>query len=52
MKILVMCYRPPPFSGTIMENIKYGNLNASEIDVIKASKLVNSHKFIMDMERI
>lgn len=42
---------PHLFSGTIMENIKYGNLNASEIDVIKASKLVNSHKFIMDMEK-
>jgi ATP-binding cassette subfamily B protein len=42
---------PHLFSGTIKDNIKYGNLDATELDIIKASKLVNSHEFIMDMEK-
>lgn len=42
---------PHLFSGTIKENIQYGNLNANESDIIKASKLVNSHEFITAMEK-
>lgn len=42
---------PHLFSGTIKENIQYGNLNANESDIIKASKLVNSHEFIAAMEK-
>lgn len=42
---------PHLFSGTIKDNIKYGNLEATELDIIKASKLVNSHEFIIDMEK-
>ncbi|WP_246566414.1 ABC transporter ATP-binding protein [Tissierella simiarum] len=42
---------PHLFSGTIKENIQYGNLNATELDIIKASKLVNAHEFIMEMEK-
>nr|WP_236914636.1 ABC transporter ATP-binding protein [Clostridium sp. Cult2] len=42
---------PHLFSGTIMDNIKYGNLEATEVDIIKASKLVNSHEFIMEIEK-
>ncbi|MGM0369016.1 MAG: ABC transporter ATP-binding protein [Bacillota bacterium] len=38
------------FSGTIMDNIKYGNLDASEEEVIEAAKRVHVHQFIMDME--
>lgn len=38
------------FSGTIMDNIRYGNLNASDDDVINAAKAVCAHDFIMDME--
>lgn len=34
------------FSGTIKENIKYGNLEASDDDVIKAAKMANAHSFI------
>ncbi len=34
------------FSDTIMENIRYGNLNASNEDVIKAAKAANVHHFI------
>ena len=42
---------PHLFSGTIKDNIRYGNLNASEMDIIRASKLVNAHNFIMDLEK-
>ena len=38
------------FSGTIMDNIRYGNLTASDEDVITAAKTVCAHDFIMEME--
>ena len=34
------------FTGTIEENIRYGNLNATKEDVIAAAKLANAHSFI------
>ncbi len=34
------------FTGTIKDNIKYGNKNASDKDVIAAAKLANAHGFI------
>lgn len=37
------------FSETVMENIRYGNINASDEEVIEASKLANAHHFIMQM---
>lgn len=38
------------FAGTIMDNIAYGDMNASCEDVIKAAKLANAHDFIMTLE--
>jgi ABC-type multidrug transport system fused ATPase/permease subunit len=34
------------FGGTIKENIAYGNLNASEEEIIEAAKGANAHNFI------
>ncbi|MBP5426544.1 MAG: ABC transporter ATP-binding protein [Clostridiales bacterium] len=34
------------FTGTIMENIRYGNLSASDEDIYNASKLAHAHDFI------
>lgn len=34
------------FSGTIKDNIKYGRLEATDEEVIKAAKLANAHSFI------
>ena len=34
------------FSGTIMENIRYGNLNATDEEVYAAAKLANADDFI------
>lgn len=38
------------FSGTIMDNIRYGNMEASDEDVERAAKVVCAHGFIMKME--
>ena len=38
------------FAGTIMDNIRYGNMEASDEDVIKAAKTVCAHDFIMGLE--
>lgn len=38
------------FSGTIMDNIRYGNDEATDEDVIRAAKTVCAHEFIMTLE--
>lgn len=35
------------FTGTVMENIRYGKLDATDEEVISASKRANAHDFIM-----
>jgi len=37
------------FAGTVMENIRYGRLDASDEEVKEAAKLANAHDFIMRM---
>ncbi len=37
------------FTGTIRDNIRYGRLDASDEDIVKAAKLANAHEFIMMM---
>ena len=34
------------FTGTVMDNIRYGNLEASDAECIRAAKLANAHDFI------
>ena len=38
------------FSGTIMDNIRYGNFSATDEEVIRAAKTVCAHDFIIEME--
>ena len=38
------------FSGTIMDNIRYGNHDATDEEVIRAAKTVCAHDFIMGLE--
>lgn len=38
------------FSGTIMDNIRYGNRDAADEEVIRAAKTVCAHEFIMGLE--
>lgn len=37
------------FTGTIMENIKYGNIDATDEEAIEAAKLSNAHHFIEEL---
>jgi ATP-binding cassette subfamily B protein len=37
------------FSGTIMENIRYGRLNATDEECIQAAKTANAYRFIMSL---
>lgn len=39
------------FSGTIMDNIRYGNMQATDEQVIEAAKTVRAHDFIMRLEK-
>ena len=38
------------FTGTVMENIRYGNLYATDEECIDAAKLANAHQFIEKLE--
>ena len=38
------------FSGTIMDNIRYGRLDASDEEVMEAARAVKAHDFIMEMK--
>jgi len=35
------------FAGTVADNIRYGKVNASEVDIVAAAKKANAHAFIM-----
>ncbi len=38
------------FEGTVMENIRYGRLDATDEDVITSAKAANAHSFIKKLE--
>ncbi|HAS73836.1 MAG TPA: ABC transporter ATP-binding protein, partial [Clostridiales bacterium UBA8960] len=42
---------PHLFSGSIMENIRYGKLDATDEEVYEAAKTVNAHDFIAKLEK-
>ncbi len=46
----VVLQEPYLFSGSVMENIRYGRLGASDEEVIEAAKAVGAHGFIMELE--
>jgi ATP-binding cassette subfamily B protein len=46
----VMLQDPFIFSGTVMDNIRYGRLDATDEEVVEAAKIVHAHEFIKDME--
>ena len=39
------------FTGTVMENIRYGRLDATDEEVIEAAKTASAHSFIMRLEQ-
>jgi ATP-binding cassette subfamily B protein len=46
----VMLQDPFIFSGTIMDNIRYGRLDATDEEVIEAAKAVQAHQFISSLK--
>jgi ATP-binding cassette subfamily B protein len=49
-RIGMVLQAPHLFSGTIRENIRYGNLDASDNDVEAAARASCAHDFIVDLE--
>lgn len=47
----VVLQQPFLFAGTIMENIRYGKLEASDEQVIEAARAVGAHEFITVLEQ-
>jgi ATP-binding cassette, subfamily B, bacterial len=41
---------PYLFNDTIMENVRYGRLDATDQEIIQACKEVSAHEFIMELE--
>lgn len=41
---------PYLFEGTILENIRMGNLDAKKLDIVRAAKAANAHTFILNLE--
>ena len=39
------------FTGTVMENIRYGRLDATDEEVIQAAKMASAHSFIMRLPK-
>jgi len=50
-QIGIVPQEPYLFSGTIEDNIKYGNLEATHEEVVEAAKAVGAHEFITHMEK-
>jgi ATP-binding cassette subfamily B protein len=43
--------QPYLFSGTVRENIRYGRLSATDVEVEEAARMTNAHEFIMQLEK-
>ena len=49
-KVSVVLQKNVLFSGTIMENLKWGDENATDEECIEACKLACAHEFVMERE--
>jgi ATP-binding cassette, subfamily B, bacterial len=50
-RIGVVLQTPHLFSGTIVDNLRYGRLNASRAEIEEAAKLAGAHDFIMSFPK-
>ncbi len=48
--ISVVFQEPNLFSGTIRENISYGNKKATDLEIMRAAKAANAHEFISKLK--
>ena len=49
-RIGVVLQTPHLFSGSILENIRYGRLNATDVEIEEAAKLAGAHPFIKKLD--
>lgn len=47
--ISIVGQEPLLFAGTIADNIRYGNLDASDEEIVRAATAANAHDFIMEL---
>lgn len=50
-RIGVVLQTPHLFSGSVKENIRYGRLNATDEEIVSASKLAGAHDFILHLDK-
>ena len=50
-QIGIVLQEPFLFSGTVRDNIRYGNLAASEEAIIEAARAIGVHDFVMQLEQ-
>jgi ATP-binding cassette subfamily B protein len=50
-RIGIVLQTPHLFSGSILENIRYGKLNATDAEIEQAAKLAGAHDFIIQFEK-
>ena len=48
-RIAVVLQEPILFTGNIRDNIAYGKFEASDLEIIEASKAANAHDFVMSL---
>lgn len=49
-KIGIVLQTPHLFSGSVLENIRYGRLDATDAEVFEASRMAGAHDFILKLE--
>jgi ATP-binding cassette subfamily B protein len=50
-KIGIVLQTPHLFSGSVRDNIRYGRLDATDEEIIKAAKIAGAHDFIVTLEK-
>lgn len=50
-QISVVLQQSTLFSGSVMENIRWGDLNATDEEVMEAAKIAQAHEFISEFEK-
>jgi len=50
-RIGVVLQTPHLFSGTIRENLRYGRLDATDVEIEEAATLAGAHEFIVTLEK-
>jgi ATP-binding cassette subfamily B protein len=50
-RIGIVLQTPHLFSGTVRENIRYGRLDASNEEIVKAAEIAGAHDFILTLDK-